>query len=361
MSFTPRLTDSGMQNNKYWYSENPFYISGYGLPNCTCYAWGRTWEIAPLHKPTLPTGNAETWYGNVGLPYTKGTTPKIGAIMCWSHPSSGGHVAIVEKINGDTITTSNSAWGGQYFYTKTYTVGNEDNGKYKFQGYIYNPYVDGTLPPRPTKWISRASALNREEMENNALIVIYTYRALGYDDRTIASLLGNMQAESSINPERIESGGGGGYGLVQWTPQSVLQNHCTALGLSPYNSGDVQLKVIPAEVTNTPSSVAEWYSTEAFVKNYYNSGATADMIGIKGSQFLSNEMGWSPSKLAVLFMACYERPSYDPDVNHYKRRQQYAEEWYEYMGGVVPPPTPIVIERTKFPIPLLIYMQRRKL
>ena len=38
--FEPRLTSAGMRGNPYWYSRNPFYQAGYGLPNCTCYAWG---------------------------------------------------------------------------------------------------------------------------------------------------------------------------------------------------------------------------------------------------------------------------------------------------------------------------------
>lgn len=181
-------------------------------------------------------------------------------------------------------------------------------------------------------WISRAGALNQQEMENNADIVIQTYQNKGYDNATIAALLGNMQNESSINPERIEAGGGGGYGLVQWTPQSVLIEHCQILGLSPYNDGDVQLQVIPAEVTNQ-SGVAEWYSSQAFIEPYYNSGATSDMIGVTGQQFLSNSMGWSPDKLAVLFMVCYERPSYDPETNHYQQRMKDALTWYDYIGG----------------------------
>lgn len=183
-------------------------------------------------------------------------------------------------------------------------------------------------------WISRAGALTQSEMENNANIIINYYRTLGINDRTIAGILGNMQAESSINPERNEVGGAG-YGLVQWTPVSVLQNHCNTLGLSPYNDGDVQIQVLIAEIQNQ-ANVAEWYSSSAFISNYYNSGATSDMVGITGSQFLSNEMNWNPDKLAVLFMSAYERPSYDPSVNHYQIRQQNANNWFQYMGGVVP-------------------------
>lgn len=40
MEYIPRLNDNGMMGSRYWYSNtNPFYASGYGLPNCTCYAW----------------------------------------------------------------------------------------------------------------------------------------------------------------------------------------------------------------------------------------------------------------------------------------------------------------------------------
>lgn len=180
-------------------------------------------------------------------------------------------------------------------------------------------------------WISRSGSLTQSEMENNADIVISYYRSIGINDKTIAALLGNMRAESSVNPLREEVGGSG-FGLVQWTPRSVLQNHCNALGLSPYTSGDVQLQVIISEIRGQ-SGTNEWYSTQAFINNYLNSGATNDMVGITGQQFLSNSMGWEPDKLAVLFMVCYERPSYNPDVNHYQQRKQYANTWYEYMGG----------------------------
>ena len=184
-------------------------------------------------------------------------------------------------------------------------------------------------------WISRSGALTQSEMENNANIIINYYRSLGINDKTIAAILGNMQAESSINPEREEVGGAG-FGLVQWTPVSVLQNHCSTLGLSPYTDGDVQIQVLKAEIQNQ-TGVAEWYTSSAFISNYYNSGATSDMIGITGQQFLDNQMNWTPDKLAVMFMAGYERPSYDPNVNHYQTRMQNALNWFTYMGGIIPP------------------------
>lgn len=195
-------------------------------------------------------------------------------------------------------------------------------------------------------WISRSTALTLSEMENNADIIIPFYRNLGYNDKTIGSILGNMQAESTINPE-LQEVGGQGYGLVQWTPVSVLQNHCSTLGLSPYNSGDVQIQVLGAEILNIPG-VEEWYSSQAFIQNYYNSGATSDMIGITGQQFIDNSMNWESDKLAILFMSAYERPSYDPNINHYQLRKQYALNWYQYIEGQ-PQPTPTEIIKKKFP------------
>lgn len=72
------------------------------------------------------------------------------------------------------------------------------------------------------------------------------------------------------------------------------------------------------------------------------------MIGITGQQFLDNQMNWTPDKLAVMFMTGYERPSYDPNINHYNLRMQYALEWFTYMGGLPPLPT-VTRKRKKFP------------
>ena len=186
-------------------------------------------------------------------------------------------------------------------------------------------------------WIYKSGALSQEEMENNADIVTNYLRELAYSDETIAGILGNMQNESTINPARHELGGQG-YGLVQWTPQSVLIQHASNMGISDYENGDNQLAVLNSEITANPSSNNEWYSSSGFISPYYNSGATSDMVGITGVQFISNEMGWTADKLAIMFMVAYERPTYDPADNHYKSRMEDALTWYEYIGGVAPHP-----------------------
>lgn len=158
--FYPRLTDAGILNNRLWYSDNPFYQAGYGLPNCTCYAWGRCWEIGggtPEHRPAFSTGNAEDWY-NYNDGYQRGPTPALGAVLCLADgPFSGdGHVAVVEEIFSDnSITVSESAWGAYFFQTeRLYPPYYLTAAGYIFQGFIYYPYGGGQpVPPAGSKKI----------------------------------------------------------------------------------------------------------------------------------------------------------------------------------------------------------------
>ena len=99
LTFTPRYSMPNTDNEYYYSSKNPFYSAGYGLPNCTAYAYGRIYEITGK-RPNLSTGNAENWYGynqSNGY-YEYGQTPRLGAIACWSYGGSGGHVAVVEYM-----------------------------------------------------------------------------------------------------------------------------------------------------------------------------------------------------------------------------------------------------------------------
>ena len=187
MAYQPRLNSTGMQMSRYWYSPmNPFFVAGYGLPNCTCYAFGRFWEINNYYghgntAPRLPTGNAEEWF-DAATNYDRGQSPKLGAIICFANPQwqGVGHVGVVEEIhaNGE-IVTSNSAWQGQYFFLETLQP--DGNGKYHWAGgggvqyislgFIYNPYVEGGSPtPPPTAerdnfpWVLYANRLRQNRI-----------------------------------------------------------------------------------------------------------------------------------------------------------------------------------------------------
>lgn len=152
--YRPRLSEWSpmpMIGNKWWYSTgNPYYPS-FGMPNCTCYTYGR---IAELHNKfiPLPVTDGRYWWDDFQqpqYPYSMGPTPELGCVMCWGpiepqepedwdeeeygpwEPdpddpwfTADGHVAVVEEIAYDindnpvACRTSNSGWQSTYFWTE---------------------------------------------------------------------------------------------------------------------------------------------------------------------------------------------------------------------------------------------------
>lgn len=139
-SFTPRLEAPSYSNEYYYSNKNIFYKFGYGMPNCTAYAFGRAYEILGK-EPNLCHFDACEWYDyNDG--YSRGQTPKVGAVACWKYYRQGewrGHVAVVEKVENGTVTMSNSAWGWENFYLTHADVNDPAMGEsgWDFQGFIY--------------------------------------------------------------------------------------------------------------------------------------------------------------------------------------------------------------------------------
>lgn len=140
-NFVPRL-EKPASDNKYYFSDiNVFHKYGYGMPNCTAYAYGRAYEILGS-QPKLSNGNAGKWYqyNKQNGCYKYGTEPKLGAVACWdNYDTNTGHVAVVEKIEGDVVTFSESAWQGTMFFT---SQANKNSGhmgypNMRFLGYIY--------------------------------------------------------------------------------------------------------------------------------------------------------------------------------------------------------------------------------
>ena len=331
-NYTPR-TEAPSTSNTYYYADNPFYQSGYGLPNCTCYAWGRFWEIGGS-RPTLSTRDAELWWGNTADGYERGQTPRLGAVACWRRGSvdtdddGAGHVAIVESINGDTITTSNSAYNSTLFYTKTLTKsdGWTWNSDYVFQGFIYHPSVGQSSTT--LEWIVGNRALKQSEMENNAAIIRNYLVNEGWTLNAIAGLLGNMEHESTINPQRWQSGDygnmSGGFGLVQWTPAS---KYIEWAGSDWETNHNKQLQRLIWEMNNNE----QYYSTSNYPESF--------------RQFSQSTK--TPYYLACAFVYNYERSyvalygSAEEKAAMEKKRGNAAEAWYTYIlnlpsGGGVP-------------------------
>ena len=113
---------------------NAYAQTGYGMPNCVAYAYGRIYELTG-EAPKISRGNAGEWWfinRNNGY-YEYGSEPRLGAVACWSR-----HVAVVEAIDEETgaVTISESHWGGTYFDVKTFGNLYSHYGQ-AFYGYIY--------------------------------------------------------------------------------------------------------------------------------------------------------------------------------------------------------------------------------
>lgn len=152
--FAPRTTEPSQASDwTYYWGDNPYPAGPYfSINNCTKYAFGRAYELLGYKPNNNGWGNAGTWFaGKDGYERSSDPhAPRLGAIMCWGG-SGYGHVAVVEAINGDKITFSDSSY--PYVSNGQEKVGwnwrlrdanvNSLSSLYlgTFQGYIYLPGV----------------------------------------------------------------------------------------------------------------------------------------------------------------------------------------------------------------------------
>ena len=153
---------TGLQRYKCPDYSNPFYFSklnifqatGWGMPNCTAYAWGRAYEYYQV-KPQLSTYNAgEWWFDNISWKaYEFGQEPRVGSVAVWDRwDQNRGHVAFVEAVEGDHIILSESSYGGTMFRVRTIKSDSSDylyGGDLRFLGFIYvdKPYQGASKLP----------------------------------------------------------------------------------------------------------------------------------------------------------------------------------------------------------------------
>lgn len=182
-NFTPRLKKPEVGNKYYNKKPNGYNPCILGKPqdkgcnvlaNCVGYVVGRfSEETNEGCCRWFGSMNAKSFYEvakKIGLEV--GQIPKAGAIMCWSGGKNGiGHVAISEIPNGlEETKTSESAYEGSTFYTKTRKKGKDGNwgmsSKYKFQCFIYNPHI---VEIEKTKPVERNDQVNQLQVIKDKL------------------------------------------------------------------------------------------------------------------------------------------------------------------------------------------------
>lgn len=167
----------------------------------------------------------------------------------------------------------------------------------------------------------------------------------GWSLNAVCGLLGNISAESGMNPWRWQSDAVGnsdgspwtskGYGLTQFTPASKYINSSYAQSYEGYgpnfsdktgniNDGNAQIIFVDEH--------ADYYAVDAYPLKYEEFKKSTE----------------SPSYLAGAWLYNYERPA-DP-FGSIKIRQSNAEKWWEILNGT---PFPVITGKKK----LFLYLK----
>lgn len=189
--YEPRLT--APSGEPYYTSElNVYSQTGYGMPNCVAYVFGRVYEITG-ERPLIDKGNAGDWWfiNKRNDYYDYGSEPKLGAVACWSN-----HVAVVEEIADDgAITVSESHWGGNYFNTAVYYDMYSHYGQ-TFYGYIYTYKSDEDLALEIAKKLENQKEEPSYKMEDTSFEIkeknCFTALEFAGNDKSIVAPSNNI-------------------------------------------------------------------------------------------------------------------------------------------------------------------------
>lgn len=139
--------------------------------------------------------------------------------------------------------------------------------------------------------------LTQEQAMHNAGNILDFFQGTDWTKLSLSAMIGNMWAESRVNPNMYELGydwdQDRGFGLVQWTPRSKYWNWALDQGYSTseLRNGDVQLARIQYEV----DSNIQWLRRYDYPYSF--------------AEFRQNSMNASLETLVEMFMWCYERPN----------------------------------------------------
>ncbi|NMM64700.1 SH3 domain-containing protein [Clostridium sp. P21] len=131
------------QDSSYVSDSNIFTKYGY-KGQCTWFTYGRVLEKLSINLPSEFYGNAvDWWYANAkDKVYSYGSEPKANSIIVWGGGNKGyGHVAFVEKVEGDTVYFNEGNFSVRGAYDgQLKTLSKEEiknRGNLFLKGYIY--------------------------------------------------------------------------------------------------------------------------------------------------------------------------------------------------------------------------------
>lgn len=193
-------------------------------------------------------------------------------------------------------------------------------------------------------------AISSVEGTSNIYTVYNYLNPLGYDKQCVIGMLGNMVAESGLNPWRWQGDSyslSNGYGLVQFTPASGyinltgIPNHAPNMSTSVQTAGadpddgKGQLYVFDNDTlgkwVNTcwrsywdPYVYPDLYAKRTTILNTYGSGGTLSLSQFRGITDYEDA--------CFAFLACYE----GPQIPNYSDRLTYAAQVKDILDPYTP-------------------------
>ena len=175
-----------------------------------------------------------------------------------------------------------------------------------------------------------SEALSTEEMQINATYIYKYFSSLGWTVNAISGMLGNMQAESTLNPGRWQGdniGVGPAYGLTQWDPFSKYTMWCAEYDLGDPSEMDNNLKRIIYELENN----IQYYATDD-----YNLSFSEFSTSTLSAEYLSWAFAWNYERS---YTVLYGTPEEKEALK--QTRGAFASAWYNFLtSGDIPTPGP---------------------
>lgn len=210
------------------------------------------------------------------------------------------------------------------------------------------------------------------EGKNNVQQMYNMFNSLGYCVEAISGIIGNVMAESSLNPWRWQGDTvsvKGGYGLFQYTPASEYLNLSGVEYFAPNRSvtsvtpganpddGFAQIIVFDSNRLSKWGSSAwrPYWSTTTYSQLYAERNRILNQWGsgksISMAQFRKVKNVYDAT---FVFLACFEGPL----IPNITPRYDSASIAYEILTGMKPePPSPTPAERNRKGMPLWMYLR----
>lgn len=216
-------------------------------------------------------------------------------------------------------TVKKALSGTTYIWVKViaYTIEQNSlgyNSSVSYTGWIAieNTTVVSRTSPSKSSVISTNAKLNQRKQLINARYIYNYLTNKGWRKNAILAMLGNMEAESNINPGHWQNeykDPSNGYGLVQWTPSTKYTNWLGSTDESKMCDIDKQLNRIIHESEKNLQWIKGKYSPE-----------------MKFSEFPTSTK--SRDELTIYFFKCYENNGKNED----SARKSNAAKWDMLIG-----------------------------